>query len=608
MFGLRAPPLNFPQMHKPTFQLGPMACFCACDPAGRPRVSKTSFNDDEDEESFDSELVEQKTSLSSSVACAKVKQTTPLHSAGVQRELASPDSETSESTAVSTPPATAFAEPVSSWPRSKVGFFPNGNSLDFKLSAPPLGPVGSGGWHVEDDVTTDMRSVADRAEEMYRRRERKELTEFNRSFLTSITLSNYVDPIAPQHLYNALVARARRERMFTGTEPVYLGSSTRIIGWDGSGSAVLASEPCTMKKSLSYVMPQVEYLGWSAFDTNKPGAHGFSVIMDFGGGFDPLHFLNPKPVIDLASLVEGQWRRRLHVALLVDMPVSFRGILNTFLMFVKQSTREKIKMVPTMEDAVEELRKMGCDAETIANTKQFLAERRDRSAKQQFHPLVDYSFFREQLADLTLSEDTEYLTEEMHERLRDAIQEFRIHRWGLPSFATHGTATANDARADPENREQHIHQGKRVAFEHGEADKEEKDYSPLPQPIVSKRSLSSFALQVDMADEQPQADMPLAITTDAAIRPVLPGVDRRIVSSCSGDSGSGRGSRRPTANSVMEACGCRQGFRFAIQHIADCLRGALSCFGGSAGEPKMIAPVPTSAPAAASPSTRRRRN
>merc|ERR1719188_1338206 len=104
-------------------------------------------------------------------------------------------------------------------------------------------------------------------------------------------------------------------------------------------------------------MPQVEYLGWSSFDTNKPGAQGFTVLMDFGGGFNPLHFLNPKPIVDLAGLVEGQWRRRLNVALLVDMPASFRGILNIFLSFVKQTTREKIKMVATMEDAVDQLRK-----------------------------------------------------------------------------------------------------------------------------------------------------------------------------------------------------------------------------------------------------------
>jgi len=580
----------------PVFQLGPVACFCACNPPGRSKA-RSSADYDDDEERFDADLtLDDRASLGSSARLGPtISAAAAVQAAeeGIKVGLASPEpigkanklegsgsslgSESSESTTASTPPTEG------------AGFFPRGGTLDLqlKLSAPPLGPVGCGGWHAEDDMTPDMRATASRAEEIFRKRERTDLTEFNRDFLTSVTLSNYVEPVVPQHLATALVARARNERIFTGAEPVYIGSSTRIIGWDGAGAAVMAAEPCLMRKSLSYIMPQVQYLGWSALDTNKPGANGFSVIMDYGGGFNPVHFLNPKPVIDLASMVEGQWRRRLNVALLVDMPVSFRGILNTFLMFVKQTTREKIKIVPTMEDAVEELRKMGCDAETLAYTQRYLVERRDRSAKQRFHPLVDYSFFREQLADLNLSEDTEFLTEEHHERLRDAIQEFRIHRWGLPSAsaAAHRAAAsaAHPARSQqlrqPPRETSPTALGKRrVSFDEEQEEipsgREEEEVAPLPRPVMSKRSMSRLT---EGSHDSAPAPAAQSSTSPAAARPAL-----RTRSGGSGGSGGSFGSNRPAAGrrAAKEAGGCGQGLRLAVRMISDCLRGAVPCCRG----------------------------
>lgn len=188
-----------------------------------------------------------------------------------------------------------------------------------------------------------------------------------------------------------------------------------------------------MKASLGSVIPEVQYVGWTAIDLNKPGAQGFSVVIDFGGGFNALHFLNPKPVIDLAALVEGQWRRRLKVAFLVDMPSSFKSFLTTFLMFFKGNTRDKIHFISGSEETVKELESLGCEEETLETARQYLAARRNPSANQQFHPIIDYSFFRERMAEFGLSQDTSCLTEEAHSRLRDAVQEFRISRWGIPA-------------------------------------------------------------------------------------------------------------------------------------------------------------------------------
>lgn len=295
---------------------------------------------------------------------------------------------------------------------------------------PPLGPVGAGGWHFEDAVTEEMKQVASKALEMHKE-SYGEPTLFEREFLTSATLPHYVDPMAPRHLANALKARAHSEDVLSARRPIYLGCSWRIIGWDRMGASVIASEPCSFKKSMGYMLDQFAYAGWSALDTNKPGAHGFSVIMDLGGGFNPLHFYSLKAIFDLAALLEGQWRRRINAILIVDMPASFKVFVNLTLPLLKETTRKKIRIV-TMEEAAQEVVDMGCDDETIAYTKAYLAARRRKSEKPKYSPVIDYSFFRERLAGLQLSQDTEYLTEEMHVQLRGAIQEFRLHRWGIP--------------------------------------------------------------------------------------------------------------------------------------------------------------------------------
>lgn len=298
-------------------------------------------------------------------------------------------------------------------------------------TAPPLGPVGAGGWHFEDEVTDEMRVVAKQAEEMYSQSELKDLTPFNKEYLTNVTLHYYIDPISPKHLVNALKRRAAQESVLTCREPILLGSSFRVIGWDGMGASVIASEPSMFKKSICHVLNQTEYTGWSAMDMNKPGAHGVSIIMDFGGGFSARHFLDVATLKEIASLVEGQWRRRLKVVLLVDIPRVFQSILNMFLAMLKENTRNKIRCV-SLGAAIEELVAMGCDGETVSYSKSYMANRRRKSQMQTYHPIVDYSWFRERLAALKLSQDSEYLIEEAHLELRSAIQEFRVQKWGIP--------------------------------------------------------------------------------------------------------------------------------------------------------------------------------
>lgn len=410
-------------MDKPMFHVGPIACFCACNPsqgsvhgsAGSARQS--ARGDNELVVSDEEEVPQQRLAALRRREQAAVRSGAPRP---YRQHCSSQRSCTSFHEA--SPSEVSTASPT----------------IASAIEVPSLGPVGCGGWHMEEDVTEEMREATKLATEMYAKRQKKALTEFNERFLTSVTLANYVDPVAPQHLVNALIGRARSEDILCGRKPVYLCSSFRVIGWDAAGASVLAVEPSTLRNSLAHALPQVEYLGWTAFDLNRPGANGFVVVVDFGGGFNPLHFLNPKPILDLAGLLEGQWRRRLKAALFIDVPGSFNGILNTFLMFVKANTRDKIRVVPSMQEAVKELERMGCDQETFENAQQYLSARRDRAAKPCFHPLVDYSFFRERLADMHLSAESEYITQEVHNRLRDAIQEFRIHRWGVLAAAPGG--------------------------------------------------------------------------------------------------------------------------------------------------------------------------
>jgi len=187
-----------------------------------------------------------------------------------------------------------------------------------------------------------------------------------------------------------------------------------------------------MRASMAYALEQIEYTVWTAMDLNKPGANGFVAIMDFGGGFTARYFLNPKPVIELAGMIEGQWRRRLKVAYLVEIPSSFQRFIQLFLRMLKQSTRAKVRFIASVEELMVELERSGCDEETLATARFALETRRKRGAKQTWFPLVDHSFFRETLGDLHLSQDLESFTEMHHRRFRDAISAFRIKRWGHP--------------------------------------------------------------------------------------------------------------------------------------------------------------------------------
>mmetsp|Transcript_27548 Transcript_27548/g.53985 ORF Transcript_27548/g.53985 Transcript_27548/m.53985 type:complete len:604 (-) Transcript_27548:112-1923(-) len=302
---------------------------------------------------------------------------------------------------------------------------------DSKLTStvPPLGPVGCGGWFAEAELTEEMRQVRAQAIELLEQ-EDVHPSQYHLEFLTAATLGNYVDPLAPHHLVTALKRRIQVEEVLTAKKAIYQNSSIRVIGWDGNGTAVISQECSTMRASMGYALEQIEYVVWTSMDLNKPGTNGFVAIMDFGGGISTRYFLDPRPVIELASMVEGQWRRRLKVAYLVDIPRSFERFITFFLGILKQSTREKVRFIGTVDELIVELERSGCDEETLATARSALESRRKSGAKQTWFPLVDHSFFRETLADLHLSQDLESFTEVHHRRFRDAISAFRIKRWG----------------------------------------------------------------------------------------------------------------------------------------------------------------------------------
>jgi len=299
-------------------------------------------------------------------------------------------------------------------------------------AAPPLGPVGSGGWQIEEDMTEDMRQVRSEALEQVEKEGKARLSQWHLDFLTAATLVNYVEPIATGHLVNTLRRRKEKESLLTAKTDIYLNSSFRVIGWDGEGTSVVAHEWCTMRKSCYYGLDQVEYLGWTSMDLNKPGANGFITIVDFGGGFNPFHFLNPKPILALAGMIEGQWRRRLKAAYMVEMPPSFQRFMTFFLRALKDTTCSKFHFCSSPEEMLSTLESMGCDEETRETCRLSMVNRREPDARQKWFPVVDHSFFKDKLADLGWSQDLEYLSERHHERLREAIQQFRVWKWGLP--------------------------------------------------------------------------------------------------------------------------------------------------------------------------------
>lgn len=192
-----------------------------------------------------------------------------------------------------------------------------------------------------------------------------------------------------------------------------------------------------MKRSIGYYLDQVEYVTWTALDLCRPGnttcnSNGFIELVDFGGGFNFTHFLDPRPCISIAQMLEGQFRRRAQVCIFVEMPSSFETILNTFLQVVKPGTRAKLRYVSSPEEALECFKQMGSSEDTCSRIAAFMAERRNKQVLQTWHPVVDHPFFKERLADLRLTQDTQFFSAAAHKRLREAIQEFRIATWGPP--------------------------------------------------------------------------------------------------------------------------------------------------------------------------------
>mmetsp|Transcript_12919 Transcript_12919/g.33232 ORF Transcript_12919/g.33232 Transcript_12919/m.33232 type:complete len:453 (-) Transcript_12919:168-1526(-) len=295
-------------------------------------------------------------------------------------------------------------------------------------SVAALGPVGSGCGAVQRELTEDMRQVAREALELYRTRKRQKPTEFHELFLTRATLANYIEPVASQHLARALERRDNIASILQGEKPLYLGSPSRVIGWDQDGCSLVMVEPGLLKSSLGSALTHIEYTVWTAMDLNKPGANEFVVIVDLGSGFNPLHFLNPGPLIALAGALEGQWRRRMKATLLIDVPPAFQKIIDLFMSMIKPSTRERIRSV-SAEEAVDALRAMGCDDETMASAERCIDERR-RKTKPAYHPIVDCSFFRERLANFNMGATSEYASPAFHQALRRVVAEWQIHKWG----------------------------------------------------------------------------------------------------------------------------------------------------------------------------------
>jgi hypothetical protein len=190
-----------------------------------------------------------------------------------------------------------------------------------------------------------------------------------------------------------------------------------------------------MNQSIGPYLDQVEYVSLTALDLNKPNplsASGFVQFVDFGGGVNITHFLDPRPCIALSQVWESVFRRRTKAVILVEMPKTFQAPLNLFLQLSKHSTRNKMRFCANPEEAVAELRKLGCDEATLAQFRIYMRERRSSGSQPTWHPIIDLPFFRERLADLKLSQDTAVLTPDFHRRFREVIQEFRIHKWGCP--------------------------------------------------------------------------------------------------------------------------------------------------------------------------------
>lgn len=290
--------------------------------------------------------------------------------------------------------------------------------------------------HDEAELTDAMREVRDTALEEYAELAGAPATDAQRAFLTSTTLRHYVDPPKVKHLVNALARRGKQKALLRGDD-VYLAGSLRVVGFDKDGSSILSWETATQRASFASYIPQFEYMFWTALDLNRPGATGVIVISSYTNGyFNPLQFMNPAPVLALAEMVEGQYRRRLKAGIMVGMPRAFDWLFKLLLKAVKEETRNKLAICKDEEEVIELLRSThGVDEATLERYRASLQNRLDHRKAPKAHalrwsPLIEHPFFEAALADLGLDAQTDRITPAVHARLRRAVHEFRLQHWG----------------------------------------------------------------------------------------------------------------------------------------------------------------------------------
>ena len=318
--------------------------------------------------------------------------------------------------------------------------------------------------HDEAQLTNEMMQVRQAALESYAEKAGMPATDRQRAFLTSTTLRHYVNPAKVKHLTNTLLRREKCTQLLRGD--VNLVGSLRVVGWDGDGSTILSWETATQRATFKEYLPQFEYCFWTALDLNRPTASGIILISSYTNGyFNPLYFLNPSPLLALAEMLEGQYRRRLKAAIIIGMPRAFNWLLKLLLKAVKEETRSKLVMCDTEEEALQRLSAMhNVDEPTLRRLQASLDNRLQhrRSPKRcglRWSPLVEHPFFEQALAELKLDAQTERITPKIHAGLRRAIHEFRVQHWGtytqrIPSTASQLTDRLSDTPTETASPQQ----------------------------------------------------------------------------------------------------------------------------------------------------------
>ena len=192
------------------------------------------------------------------------------------------------------------------------------------MAAPEPEEAGAG-VHDEEEMTDAMREVRRQAIALHG----TPLTAAQQAYLSSSTLCHFVDPPRPKPLVVALRRRHAQHTLLNGEVGVPLVGSLRVVGWDRDGSTILSWETSTQRAAFTQYMPQFEYVVNTALDLCTGTSRNFIIISHYPDGyFDPLKFLNPAALLELASMLESQFRRRLKAAIMVGMPRSFQKLFN----------------------------------------------------------------------------------------------------------------------------------------------------------------------------------------------------------------------------------------------------------------------------------------